>query len=118
MVKVKKCSPARGQRRKIFVSLELTGDLELVQSQNTGRFYATTKHCFVSSTLDLETARGCIGQTLPGKIIRVVCQPYEYALPESGQLVILGYRYEYQPEEAPVEMLLDHAVSQYESIED
>ena len=118
MVKVKDAILRDGNEGKSFVSLELTGDLELVQSQNTGRFYATTKHCFVSSTLDLETAKSFIGQTLPGKIVRVVCQPYEYALPESGQLVMLGYRYEYQPEEAPVEILLEHAVSQYESIEE
>jgi hypothetical protein len=42
------------------MSLELTDDAELVQSQNTGRFYATVRRCFISSTFDEETAKALI----------------------------------------------------------
>jgi hypothetical protein len=70
----------RENEKGSFVSLELMGDIELVQSQNTGRFYATAKRCFISSTFNLETAQSLVGQLLPGKIVRVACEPYSYKL--------------------------------------
>jgi hypothetical protein len=81
-----------------FVSLELMGDLELVQSQNTGRFYATAKRCSIGSTFSLETAKGLVGQQLPGSINRVACDPYLYTLPEGGQTITLSHSYAYVPE--------------------
>lgn len=83
-----------------FISLELEGDLELVQSQNTGRYYATTRRCWISSTFDENTARLMVGKTLSGKITRIQCEPYEYTLPETGEIITLGYRWDYTPEEA------------------
>jgi hypothetical protein len=80
-----------------FVSLELMGDLELVQSQNTGRFYATAKRCFIGSTFNLEIAKGLVGQQLPGTINRVACEPYDYTLPENRQVVSLAHTYAYVP---------------------
>ena len=35
-----------------FTLLELQGGLEMVRSQQTGRFYATTRKCTVSTTFD------------------------------------------------------------------
>jgi hypothetical protein len=49
MVTVKSFVQRIGKDDKPFISLELTGDIELVQSQNTGRFYATVRRCFISS---------------------------------------------------------------------
>jgi hypothetical protein len=82
-----------------FISFELMGDIELVQSQNTGRFYATAKRCFISSTFSLETAKGLIGQILPGKIVRIACDPYSYILPESREEITLSHTYRYTPME-------------------
>lgn len=42
---------------KEFIALELQGDFELVQSEQTGRFYATAKRCSVSSTFNEDTAK-------------------------------------------------------------
>ena len=93
---------------KPFVSLELSGDIELVQSQATGRFYATVRKTFISTTFDLETAKSFIGQKLPGNIHRVECDPYEFIVPEAGEQIELAHRWEYQPEEfyQPVETRL------------
>ena len=101
MVTVKEAHERMGKDNKPFVSLELIGGLELVQSQNTGRFYATARRCFVSSTFNLETAKQFIGQKMPGKIVRIQCEPYEFTIPESGEVISLGFRYDFQPEENP-----------------
>jgi hypothetical protein len=98
MVIIKQALERVNKEGKTFISLELTGDVELVQSQTTGRFYATSRRCFISSTFDLPTAEKFVGTSLPGKIARVECDSYEYTVPETGEIITLGFRYEYQPE--------------------
>lgn len=80
-----------------FVSLELMGDVELVQSMNTGRFYATARKCYVSSTFNEELAKSLIGREIPGSIIRVEAEPYEYTVPETGEVIELSHTYAYLP---------------------
>lgn len=82
-----------------YVSLELQGEITLVQSQNTGRFYATAQRCFMFSTFDEVTAKSLIGTQIPGTIRRVECEPYEFTIPETGELINLAHSYEYVPEE-------------------
>ena len=81
-----------------FVSLELQGSLEMVQSQNTGRFYATARRCFISSTFDEATAKAFIGSEMPGEIVRVQADPYDYTVPETGEVISLAHTYTYVPE--------------------
>ncbi|MCB0700332.1 MAG: hypothetical protein H6551_12035 [Chitinophagales bacterium] len=81
-----------------FISLELMGDIEMVQSQNTGRFYATSRRCFVSSTFDEITAKRMVGKEMPGNIVRKQCEPYEYTMPETGEVIMLAHTWDYQPE--------------------
>jgi hypothetical protein len=81
-----------------YIALVLQGDLEMVQSQETGRFYATARKTTISSTFDEATAAALVGTQIPGKIIKVSCEPYEWVVPESGELVTLDYRYEFVPE--------------------
>ncbi|GAB3422054.1 hypothetical protein [Niabella aquatica] len=80
-----------------FMSLELQGDVELVQSMNTGRFYATSKKCFIPSTFTEQQAKALIGRQLPGSIIRVDADPYEYTVPETGEVIVLSHTYTYLP---------------------
>lgn len=49
-----------------FVALILTGHLELVKSQTTGNFYATSKKWTISSTFNEPTAQALIGKQIPG----------------------------------------------------
>jgi hypothetical protein len=83
---------------KSFVALHLQGDMEMVQSQETGKFYATAKKCFITSTFDEPTAQTLIGQKMPGSIERVQCNPYEYTVPETGESIMLAHSYQYVPE--------------------
>lgn len=102
MVIVKNYHLRQGDNGKDYVTLELEGDIELVQSQNTGRFYATARHCCIYSTFDEETAFRMIGQQMEGKIVRVPCEPYTYTIPESGLEVELAHSWDYIPDEPPV----------------
>ena len=86
-----------------FVVLELTGDLEMVQSVNTLRFYATVRKATVSTTVDLETAQLFIGRQMPGRIVKTPSEPYEFTIPETGEVITFSHRWEFAPyEEAPV----------------
>ncbi|MEZ5031887.1 MAG: hypothetical protein R2787_10845 [Saprospiraceae bacterium] len=81
-----------------YIALVLQGDLEMVQSQETGRFYATARKTTISSTFNEATAAGLIGTQIPGRIDKVPCEPYEWVVPETGELIELEFRYEYVPE--------------------
>ena len=80
-----------------YVSLELQGDIVMIQSQNTGRFYATAKRCFVYSTFDLPTAQSLVGQQRQGTIDRIQCDAYDYTIKETGEVIKLAHRYGYVP---------------------
>ena len=94
---------------KSFVTLNLEGDIEMVQSSSTNRFYATVRRCTISSTFDEATAKRMVGKQIVGQIIRVQCEPYEYTVPESGEVVNLGYTWDYLPE--TVNAVVKEAVS-------
>jgi hypothetical protein len=101
MVTVKNYALRESKEGNPFVSLELQGDLEMVQSMETGRFYATARKCSVTSTFDETTAKGLIGKQIPGSIKRVETDTYEYTVPETGEMILLAHRWEYVPEEMP-----------------
>lgn len=84
---------------KSFIALELTGDVEMIQSAATGRFYMTAKRCTVPSTFPEEVAKLMIGKTLRGRIDRVQTEAYEYTVKETGEVITLGHTYVYVPEE-------------------
>jgi hypothetical protein len=88
--------------KKPFISLVLQGDLELVQSMQTGKFYATARKCSISSTFEEATAKALVGKQIAGSIVRVECEPYDYAIPESGEIIQLAHSYEYRPDEVQV----------------
>ena len=86
-----------------FMALILQGGLSLVQSRNTGNFYATVKRCSVPSTFDEETAKAMIGTQVPGSVQKTQCEPYEFVAQDTGEVVQLDYRLAYVPEGATVE---------------
>lgn len=87
-----------------FNALILEGEVEMVQSSETGNFYATARRASVTSTFTKERCEQLIGNKMPGKIEKVNCPDYEYTLPESGEIITLSHRYEYQPEESDASM--------------
>jgi len=88
---------------KKFYALTVQGGLEMVLSEETGRYYATAKQASVTSTFDEKTCQGLVGTKLPGKISRVKCEPFEYTIRETGEIIKLDHRWTYSPEEASLE---------------
>ena len=86
-----------------FYALILQGSLDLVVSQETGRYYATAKKASITSTFDEETCRSLIGHELPGSIQKQKCDPYEYVNPETGEILNLEHRWAYSKEGETIE---------------
>lgn len=81
-----------------FFLLVLRGGIQLVKSQETGRFYATMKQATISTTFDENTCKSLIGEEIPGSIVKVETDPYEYTVQETGEVMTLTHRWEYQRE--------------------
>src|SRR4051794_14926956 len=88
--------------QKSFYALILQGGVEIVKSAN-GNMYATIKKVSMPTTFDELTCKSLIGSELPGHIQKVECDPYDYTLEETGEVITLNYRYVYVEEEQPVE---------------
>ncbi len=88
-----------GKDQKTFVVLELTGEVEMIQSATTGRFYASAKRCSVPSSFTEETAKMLLGKQMSGRIDRVQSEPYDYTVKETGEVISLAHTYVYNPEE-------------------
>lgn len=96
-----------------FVSLEITGGLELIQSQTTGGFYATIRKCNIPSTLTEEVAKLMIGSQMEGDIVRTQVEPYQYVNPRTGELMTLTHSYAYRPK-GSVELIGETHLNQME----
>ena len=86
-----------------FVALILQGGLCLVKSKQTNNFYGTVKRCSIPSTFDEETAKGMIGEKVPGSVQKTSCEPYEFTVKDTGEILHLDYRWAYVPEGASIE---------------
>lgn len=83
-----------------FISLEITGGVELVQSQETGKYYATVRKCSIPSTFDLNVAQAMIGQRIEGDIVKVIVEPYDFVNPRTGELMKLQHGWAYRPKDS------------------
>ena len=82
-----------------FQALVVQGELEAVKSKESGKMYFTARTTKVPSTFNEATCESMLGKKLPGTIRKVSVEPYEYSIPESGEVIILNHRYEYVGEE-------------------
>lgn len=87
---------------EVFFSLIVQGDIEFVKSKETGRTYATSRQCIISSTFSEQVALQMVGKQLPGNVEKVDCEEYDYVVPDSGEVIRLSHRYEYVAEGAKV----------------
>lgn len=88
---------------RTFFTLTLQGGVEIVHSAN-GKQYITAKKASMATTFDELTCQSLIGVDLPGTIQRIECDPYEYTVPNTGEMILLSHRFEYvQDEPQPVQ---------------
>lgn len=99
MVRIVNYKKRQTEDGKEFFALEITGGIEMVMSNATGQFYATAKKAYIASTFDEETCKALVGSEMPGSIIKAECEPYEYTIRDTGEVITLGYRYVFLPEQ-------------------
>ena len=81
-----------------FYVLEVQSGIEMVKSQISSNYYATAKRCYVPSTFDETTCKSLIGSQIDGKIVKENCDPYEFVIKETGEVIQLNHRYVYKEE--------------------
>lgn len=87
----------------VFFSLILQGGIQMVQSKQTERYYATLKKASITCTFDEATCKASIGEKFPGSIQKQSCEPYTFVVKETGEILELNYRWAYLPEGATIE---------------
>ena len=95
MVKIIDFVKKQNKDEEDYFLLVIRGGLQLVRSQETGRYYATMKQVNLPTTFDEAPCKSLIGEQIPGSIVKVEVEPYEYALPETGEIITLSHRWEY-----------------------
>jgi len=95
-----------------FCALKVQAGVEAVKSKQTGKMYLTARTATVSCTFDENTCKSLIGSELSGKIMKVDVEPYEYTVPDSGEIITLTERNEFVSEEEAI--LQDNLVKKEE----
>jgi hypothetical protein len=89
-----------------FYALILQSDLEMVKSKETGNYYATAKRASVTSTFTKAACEKLLGQDIPGSIQRVPSEPYEFTIPDTGEILQLEHRWVYVAEGQTVDAVV------------
>lgn len=92
IIDYKLCKSSSG---KEFYGLIIQGDVEIITSNETGRAYATARKALISSTFNETVCQSLVGKQLSGSIEKIKCDPYEYTVPDTGEVVELSHTYEY-----------------------
>ena len=98
MVRIVNYKQRQSEDGKEFFVLEITSGIEMVMSRETGQFYATAKRAYIASTFDEETCKALIGTEMPGNVSKIDCEPYEYTIKDTGEIITLTHKYMYLPE--------------------
>ena len=98
MVSVVNYKSVEKEDGETFLMLVLQGGVEPVKSLATGKMYFTARTVNVPATFSEETCKSLIGSQFEGFIKKVPCDPYDYTIRESGEIIELDYRYEYVTE--------------------
>ncbi|RBL93335.1 hypothetical protein [Chitinophaga flava] len=79
-----------------YICLELIGELEMLISEKSGKFYADVKKCKIPTRIDEATAKLIVGREIPGSIVKKECAAWEYTIPATGEVITMHHRYEYE----------------------
>jgi len=83
---------------KEFFTLEIQGGIEMVLSRNTGNYYATARKSSIITTFNEQTCMALIGTEMPGNIEKQPCEPYEYTIEDTGEIITISHRYVFVPQ--------------------
>ena len=89
---------------KEFFTVTIQGDVEVVESHN-GNLYMTARKTSIPTTFDEARCELLIGKEIPGKIVKLDCEPYEFQNEDTGEIITLTHTYSYEVESEKVENL-------------
>lgn len=98
MVRIVNYQKRQTEEGKDFFVLELQGGIEMIKSQETGQMYITARKSSISTTFDELVCQSLIGTELPGNIEKVNCNPYEYTIRDTGEVIVLSHKFQYVEE--------------------
>jgi hypothetical protein len=99
MVKIIDYKLRQSNDGKQFFALILQGGVEIIKSKETGGIYATVRKASLATTFDELTCQTLLGTELPGSVEKVKCEPYDYVIERTGEVIRLDYRFEYVDQE-------------------
>ncbi|MES2448770.1 MAG: hypothetical protein V4546_16415 [Bacteroidota bacterium] len=111
MVTIVSYQKRKNDEEKEFFVLILQSGIEIIKSQSGG-MYATAKKASLPSTFTEETCKQLIGQELVGSIQKVECDPYEFVIPETSEVITRSHRYEYCNEEDAMNKIVNDLTAQ------
>lgn len=91
-----------------FQVLVVQGGTEAVKSKESNRTYLTARTANVPCTFNEVTCQNLIGDKLPGRIEKVDVDPYDYVIPDTGEVLNLNYRHEYIGKEESI--IIDNVI--------
>lgn len=97
MVKIINYKEREKEDGTTFFTLEIQGGVELIQSKETGNFYATIRRASIPTTFDENTCKSIIGTEIEGEIVKIEVEPFKYVIKETGEEVTLTHRWIYKP---------------------
>jgi hypothetical protein len=89
-----------------FFALIVSGGIEMVKSTQTGRNYLTARKASLPCTFNEEMCKSMIGEQLPGSIKKVECEPYDYTIEKTGEVLTLTHRWEVMQDGDTVEEVI------------
>lgn len=98
MVTIKEVKKVENNLGEEFFGLIVQSGAMPVKSKSTGKIYLTAKTAFLPTTFDEETASSLVGSQLDGTVKKVISDPYDYTIEETGEVIQMTYRWEYVDE--------------------
>jgi len=86
-----------------FNVLNLMSGVEVIKSNVSGKPYLSARKANVICHFDDATCLSLVNTKLPGTIEKQECDPYDFKVPQSDEVIQLDYTYVYNPEPANVE---------------
>ena len=95
MVRITNYKNVKKEDGKEFNMLVVQGGIEPLISKKTGKIYFTVRKANVSTTFDEATCKSLIGTELQGTVEKRPCNPYEYSVQDTGEVITLEHNWQY-----------------------
>ena len=86
----------------MFYVLEVQQGVEIIKSRITGKPYFTARKVTVPCTFGEQMCISLIGKEYPGRIEKEECDPYEYEIEATGEMITLSHHNVYVDDELDV----------------